>query len=122
MRPQHDSCPDELGAHVSTSGGCQLAHGRAEEIGAAVAQIFTKQPQRWADPTLEAEAAAAFRTERQRHGVTTVVSHASYLPNLATPDPELLARSLRAEGAELKRCAAYGIEYMVEHPGNATDG
>lgn len=122
MRPQHDSCRDELGAHVSTSGGCQLAHGRAEEIGSAVAQIFTKQPQRWADPTLEAEAAAAFRTERQRHGVTTVVSHASYLPNLASPDPELHARSLRAEVAELKRCAAYGIEYMVEHPGNATDG
>jgi deoxyribonuclease-4 len=122
VRPQHDSCRDELGAHVSTAGGCELAAGRAEEIGAAVVQIFTKQPQRWADPVVSAQAAAAFRAERARHGLATVVSHASYLPNLATPDPELLARSVRAEIAELMRCAAYGIEYMVEHPGNATDG
>jgi deoxyribonuclease-4 len=92
------------------------------EIDAGVVQIFTKQPQRWADPTVSADAAAAFRAERARHGVATVVSHASYLPNLASPDPELLARSLRAEVAELQRCVTYGIEYMVEHPGNATDG
>lgn len=113
---------DELGAHVSTSGGCEHAHARAAEIGAVVLQMFTKQPQRWAEPRVSDEEAAAFRAERAAHGVTTVVSHASYLPNLATPDPRLFARSFAAEVAELRRCEAYGIEFLVEHPGNATDG
>lgn len=113
---------DELGAHVSTTGGCYLAHQRAVEIGSRVVQIFTKQPQRWADPAVTEESVAAFRAEREKHGTRVVVSHASYLPNLATPDPGLLERSLRAEVAELQRCSAYGINYLVEHPGNATDG
>ncbi|CAN5793708.1 deoxyribonuclease IV [soil metagenome] len=113
---------DELGAHVSSSGGCANVHARAAEIGAVALQMFTKQPQRWAEPKVSDEDASAFREQRARYGVTTVVSHASYLPNLATPDPQLLAHSRAAEVAELRRCNAYGIDLLVEHPGNATDG
>lgn len=118
--PEHT--PDELGAHVSTAGGCMHAPARAADIGSHVLQLFTKQPQRWAEPSVSDAGAAAFREARRAHGIRVAVAHASYLPNLASPDPALYARSLEAEVAELQRCAAYGIEYVVEHPGNATDG
>lgn len=113
---------DELGAHVSAAGGVQNAPGRAEEIGAATLQLFTKQPNRWAEPTLDAATIEAFRAARPRHGVRFVVSHDSYLINLASPDPALWRRSLASFERELARCEALGVDALVTHPGNATDG
>lgn len=113
---------DELGAHVSAAGGVQNAPGRAAELNARVLQLFTKQPSRWAEPRLEEEAALAFRTERARHGVHLAAAHDSYLINLATPDPVLFERSYASFRAELDRCVLLGLEYLVSHPGNATDG
>jgi deoxyribonuclease IV len=65
---------------------------------------------------------AAFRDECDRHGITQRASHDSYLINLASPDAVLHARSLDAFRAELERCGRLGIELLVTHPGNATDG
>lgn len=113
---------DEFGAHVAAAGGPATVHARAAELESVVLQMFTKPPQRWAEPRLTEEQVAAFRAERERHGIRVVVAHGSYLPNLATPDPELFERSYRAEVAELQRCGALGIDYLVDHPGNATDG
>ena len=114
--------PDELGAHVSVAGGTPNAPARASAIDAVVMQVFTKQPNRWAERQVDDEEAAAFRAARDEHGVRTVASHDSYLINLATPDATLLQRSLSSFIAEVRRCEALGIEYIVSHPGNATDG
>lgn len=113
---------DELGAHVSTAGGVDRAPGRAAEIHAAVMQLFTKQPNRWAEPEVGERTAAAFREAREAHGIAVVASHDSYLINLATPDPALFEKSCRSFRMELERCVALGLEYLVTHPGNATDG
>ena len=50
-----------------------------------------------------------------------VVSHASYLINLATPDTGLLERSMAAMADELDRAEALGLLGVVLHPGSATD-
>lgn len=113
---------DELGAHVSAQGGTPKAPGRAREIGAVVLQLFTKQPSRWAEPVLGPDVADAFRAARKEHGIHRVVSHDSYLINLATPNPALWERSLECFTGELTRCAALGVDLLVTHPGNATDG
>lgn len=113
---------DELGAHVSVAGGVANAPGRAVEIGARVCQVFTKQPNRWAERGVTDEEAAAFREARERHGIRCVSSHDSYLINLASPDPVLFRRSLESFRMEVSRCVALGLEYLVTHPGNATDG
>jgi deoxyribonuclease IV len=113
---------DELGAHVSTAGGVVRAPERAALIDSAVLQLFTKQPSRWAEPVLDEATAVAFRAACRTHGVTLRASHDSYLINLATADPVLHARSLASFSAELERCTALGIELLVTHPGNATDG
>jgi len=113
---------DELGAHVSVAGGIERAPERAAEIDSVVVQVFTKQPNRWAEKDVSNETAKAFRAERQRYGIRIVASHDSYLINLATPDEALFEKSYDSFRMELRRCVALGIEYLVTHPGNATDG
>jgi deoxyribonuclease-4 len=50
-----------------------------------------------------------------------VVSHDSYLINLASPEPALRARSIACFKGELERCRRLGIPYVVTHPGNYMD-
>ena len=113
---------DELGAHVSSAGGVEHAPARAEEIESAVLQLFTKQPSRWAEPEISVETQDAFQEERRRARITTAVVHDSYLINLSSPDPALWERSLQCFTGEVRRAAALGLDFVVSHPGNATDG
>jgi len=117
-----DDALDELGAHVSTAGGVQHAPARAAELPAAVLQLFTKQANRWVEPDPARLDTAAFLDERARHAIRFAASHDSYLINLATPDATLFERSFHAFRAELRRCVALGLDALVTHPGNATDG
>lgn len=113
---------DELGAHVSVAGGVHNAPGRAAEIGAANLQLFTKQPNRWREPKIDDDTAAAFKAARAEHGIAVAAAHDSYLINLSTPNRRLWRMSQRSFESELRRCAALGLEFLVTHPGNATDG
>ncbi len=113
---------DELGAHVSSAGGVQRAPARAEEIESTVLQLFTKQPNRWAEPVIAAEGRGAFRAERRRARIATAVAHDSYLINLSSPEPALWERSLACFAGEVSRAGALGLDFVVTHPGNATDG
>ena len=113
---------DELGAHVSVAGGCPNAPGRAADLDAAVLQIFTKQPNRWAEREVEDAEREAFRAAMETHGIRTAAAHDSYLINLASPDEALFRRSVKAFEAELDRCVRLGVDVLVTHPGNATAG
>jgi len=119
MIPRED---DELGAHVSTEGGVEQAPARARAIESACLQLFTKQPSRWAEPVVDEGTAARFREARAEHGVRVAGAHDSYLINLSSPDRALWGRSLACFEGELRRCAALGLDFLVTHPGNATDG
>jgi len=99
----------------------QNAPGRAAALGARYMQLFTKMASRWAEPAIDDETVERFRNERIAHGIEAAAAHDSYLINLASPDPALFERSLASFTAELERCARLGIEYVVTHPGNATD-
>lgn len=111
-----------LGAHVSTAGGIALAPARGAAIGATAIQVFTKTPNQWRDPQIRDDEAAAFRAAIAASGIRAVVSHDSYLINLASPDRSLWRRSLRSFTAELARCRALGIAAVVSHPGNHIAG
>ena len=113
---------DELGAHVSTAGGVPNAPGRAAAIESRNLQLFTKQPNRWAEPVIPADVVAAFRDAREADGIRVTGAHDSYLINLASPDSVLWNQSYRSFVAELKRGRALGLDFLVTHPGNATDG
>jgi deoxyribonuclease IV len=110
-----------LGAHVSAAGGTVQAPPRAAAIAATALQLFTKQANRWAERECADDECTAFREAVAATEVTATVSHDSYLINLASPDPVLRQRSLESFVAELRRCAALGIGYLVSHPGNYMD-
>jgi deoxyribonuclease IV len=110
-----------LGAHVSTLGGVALGPGRGAAVGALAIQVFTKTPNQWREPALGAAQTAAFRTALAASGIRAVVAHDSYLINLASPDEALRGRSVAAFVAELERCRALGIPWVVSHPGNFID-
>ena len=116
------STVDELGAHVSVAGGVDRAPGRAAEIDAVVFQIFTKQPNRWADPVLGEDAVARFRADTAGREIAYTAAHDSYLINLSSPQPALWRRSADSFRRELERAALLGLDAVVTHPGNATDG
>lgn len=113
---------DELGAHVSVAGGVQHAPERARDIYSLNVQVFTKQPSRWAEPELAPDRVEAFGRERTARELRVAGSHDSYLINLASPRADLWERSLASFTAELERCAALELDFLVTHPGNATDG
>jgi deoxyribonuclease-4 len=110
-----------LGAHVSAAGGTPNAPGRAKAIGATAMQMFSKQANRWAERLCEDEERRAFSAALTDTGVRATAAHDSYLINLASPDPVLRARSLASFEAELRRCEALGMQYLVSHPGNFMD-
>ena len=110
-----------LGAHVSTQGGVHTAPDRAVAIGATALQLFTKTPNQWRDPALDDDVVRKFHEAMLRSGMRAVVSHDSYLINLASPDPVLSARSVDSFAAELGRCTRLGIPFVVSHPGNYMD-
>jgi deoxyribonuclease IV len=112
---------DLLGAHVSTQGGVAQAPARGNAIGATAIQVFTKTPNQWREPKVKDADIAAFRTSLAGSGIRAVVSHDSYLINLASPDEALRAKSMRAFTGELERCRALGVPWVVSHPGNYMD-
>lgn len=117
----HEAASELLGAHVSAQGGVATAPARGVAIRASAIQVFTKTPNQWREPVLADDVAGLFRREFERSGIARIVSHDSYLINLASPDPVLRARSEASFRAELARCEVLGIPYVVSHPGNFID-
>jgi deoxyribonuclease IV len=112
---------DLVGAHVSTQGGVALAPARGVRVGATAIQLFTKTPSQWREPRITVRQAAAFRAALAASGIRVVLSHDSYLINLASPDQVLRRRSMRSLSGELRRCRLLGIPWVVSHPGNYMD-
>jgi deoxyribonuclease-4 len=110
-----------LGAHVSAAGGVPLAPARADAIGATAMQLFSKQPNRWAERSVASAEAKRFRAALATSGVRFTNAHDSYLINLASPQKALRRKSLASFRAELRRCNALGLDALVSHPGNFMD-
>lgn len=107
---------------MSIAGGVSKAIDRAVLHGCEALQIFTKNGSQWRGKPLEAAEIALFRRRVDDTGLAPVVSHASYLINLATTFPVLRDQSLAAFGDELDRAEALGLLGVVIHPGTCTAG
>lgn len=110
-----------IGAHTSTTGGLQNALYEGKQLGCTTVQIFTASPRQWKPGPLSAEQVEKFQRARTETGIHAVVSHAAYLINLASADPDTRRKSFEAYRAELHRCAALGIRYAVLHMGSHPD-
>lgn len=106
-----------LGAHESIAGGVTKAIERGLQVEVDALQIFTKNSNQWVGKKLEESEVEKFREARKKAGLQFVVSHDSYLINLASPKPELREKSMNAFLDEMDRAEALGLEYLVFHPG-----
>jgi len=85
-------------------------------------QIFAKNASQWRGRLVSREEIREFRAKVKASGIGPVVSHASYLINLATTSAALRQQSLDAMGDELDRAEALGLLGVVLHPGCYTVG
>ena len=93
-------------------------------------QVFTKNQRQWqAKPLTDAEVQTWLTALREMNwdsdndsSATRVVSHNSYLINLASPDATLWNKSLAAQRDELERCESLHIRFCVAHPGAHLSG
>src|SRR5688572_1468793 len=111
-----------LGAHMSVAGGLPRAVDRAVAHGCEALQIFAKNASQWRGRSIPAEEAREFRKRVKSAQLSPVVSHASYLINLAAPHGSLRQQSIAAMADELDRAEALGLSGVVLHPGCYTDG
>ena len=107
-----------FGAHVSSSGGIWQAIDRAEAMGCDAVQVFTQSPRMWRPTSHTPEAIARFRERREEAGIKSVVCHALYLVNLASPDPVIHGKSVAAMRSSLEAASAIGAEGVIFHVGS----
>ncbi len=108
----------KLGAHVSAAGGIHLAVDRAADLGAESFQIFGAAPQMWKRKHHPDQDTEAFRTAMKQRKLRDAYIHAVYLINLASPDDELLRKSIDTLTAELELGSRIGANGVIFHVGS----
>lgn len=109
-----DAPGDLIGAHLSTKGGLHTVFERATAIDATAAALFAKNGNQWKGKELTDDDCANFSKLRN---VRPMLSHASYLINLATTNPVFYEKSIHAMCDELDRAERLGIHAVALHPG-----
>ncbi|HEX5823638.1 MAG TPA: TIM barrel protein [Candidatus Limnocylindrales bacterium] len=107
-----------LGAHLNVADGMIKAADRAAAIGATALQIFGDNPTAWTRRTEPASDRSAFRARLAEQGIDPLVVHASYLVNLAGPDPGFFERSIGLLAAELRDAVGAGARHVNVHIGS----
>ncbi len=109
-----------LGAHMSMAGGYYKAVETASRCGCDCVQLFTKNNNQWRAKEITDADVERFRSALKELGIKHLISHDSYLINMASPDKVLWKKSIDAFVIELQRAEQLGIPYVVAHPGAYT--
>ncbi|HEX8172159.1 MAG TPA: deoxyribonuclease IV [Thermoanaerobaculia bacterium] len=109
-----DAPGDLIGAHLSTKGGLHTVFERASAVDASAVALFAKNASQWKGKELTDADCATFASLRH---VKPMLTHASYLINLATTNEEFHRKSIMAMADELDRAERLGIHAVVLHPG-----
>ena len=96
---------------------CRARSSARSSIGARRFRSSARTPTSGAAASVPAAEIREFRAKVKAAGLHPVVSHASYLINLATTDPPLRRQSLDAMADEIDRAEALGLLGVVLHPG-----
>lgn len=107
---------------MSVAGGLPRAVERAVVHRCDAFQIFAKNASQWVGRVLPRAEIREFRARVKAARLGPVVSHASYLINLATTSGVLRDQSMRAMADEIDRAEALGLLGVVLHPGCYTQG
>lgn len=112
------SARSRLGRHVGIGTGLVRALARASEAGYDAAQVFPGNPTGWRHVPLEPDVAQEVRAQAATLDLAPLVIHAPYIINMATPEPELAAKSAQGLIHALDRAREIGVSYAVVHAGS----
>ena len=108
-----------IGAHVRGGGKLVPSLQAGVEIGATSVQIFTQSPRMWKPSQYAPEVLAGYREAQAAHAtITHTFCHATYLINLASPDPELYEKSVACLVHNLSVGRGMGSSGVVLHVGS----
>ena len=108
----------KFGLHISISGPLINVVERAVFLGCDTLQIFTRNPRGWADPKdYSKEDISAFKDGLKKKGIEPLVIHIPYLPNFASPNPDLIEKSVNMLVSDLRWAEKLGADFLVIHPG-----
>jgi len=107
-----------FGIHVPKQTDLPATARYAAGIGCETIQLFSGNPMSWTTGALDARERDAFIAEIETAGIAPVVLHTPYLINLATPDKELQANSLRGLTAAMVRADELRAGPVIVHCGN----
>jgi len=108
----------KIGFHTSIQGSLDRAVDRAVELGCNIFQIFTRNPRAWGFSELDPRVTERFKEKLELHRIATVFGHAPYLINLSSPREPIYSKSVESLIADLRRCGALEIPYLVTHLGS----
>ncbi len=111
-----------IGAHQSASGGVDNVFKGANADECESIQLFVKSPTRWSGKELTDEEVESFLSKSSEFGKNAIVTHSSYLINLASLDLEVRAKSDISLQEEMLKCNKLEIPYYVMHPGSKGTG
>ena len=104
---------------MSISGGKYKALERGRDIGCESIQIFIRNTRSWSSKPLEQEEISKFKQKKEEiSNIWPLLSHNSYLINLATKDNEKLEKSYNAMLDELIKADQLNLDYVNIHPGS----
>ena len=108
-----------IGAHMSVSGGKYMAFESGKELGCEAIQVFVRNVRGWTSASLKQEEIDDFinKKDEMKDEIWPVISHNSYLINLASIDDEKLKKSYNAMLDELTKVDQLSIEFENMHPG-----
>ncbi|MFX1239138.1 MAG: deoxyribonuclease IV [Promethearchaeota archaeon] len=108
-----------LGSHLSVSGGKEKIFENAKTLKCETVQMFVRGVRSWdSKPLEETEIKAFLLKKKEFYGdVHPLLSHNSYLINLARTDEEKLKKSFDAMVDELTKASQLEIDFVVIHPG-----
>jgi len=104
---------------MSVSGGKFMALVRGKDLGCESIQVFVRNVRSWASKPLEQSDIDDFleKKEELKDEIWPIISHNSYLINLASFDKEKLEKSYNAMKDEMIKVDQLKIEYENMHPG-----
>lgn len=113
-----------IGPHVSISESIALAPLRAHSYGATGFALFSKNQRMWISPKLKEEEITEFKNNLESLGFKreSILPHAGYLINPASPDEELQRKSLNLFLDEMSRLHSLGLDIINIHPGAYKEG
>lgn len=107
-----------IGAHVRSGGGVDKSIDRALEMGAETIQIFSGSPQAWRRKNYTVKEVDDFKQKAVEADVGPAFIHGLYLVNLASANPDVLAKSYDALVAEMSAAALIGASGVIFHLGS----